>query len=395
MYGGGCRLSIPPASFKSLDWTDSAIRDRMPRGRLSSSGAVVNKKWWKPILQYGIGLALLAYVIHSNWEAKPGSQGPGLRDALSLPMRLELFLIAGLCCVVNVLQTFVRWYLLVRAQGLPFRLRDAFRLGLVGYFYNTFLPGSVGGDLVKAAFIAKEQPGRRVVAVSTVLIDRAIGLWALIGLVAMIGSAVWILSPELLYSMPDLFRVVKTAMIFVGITAVVWIALGILPERRTQRFARRLEWLPKVGRLFADMWRAIILYRRRGDAILSALMMSLVGHSGSVLFFYCASMTFQPVGEEAIPSLGEHFLLVPVGMAVQALFPAPGGIGGGEFVFGKLYALVGYPEANGVLGSLGARMWLWVTGAAGFAVYAFIKHDLPIRSASSVMNAGPVAESPP
>ena len=81
--------------------------------------------------------------------------------------------------------------MLVRAQDLPFTLPNAMRLGLVAFFFNAFLPGSIGGDIVKAAFLAKEQ-SRRTVAVATVIIDRAVGLWGLFWLVALLGSVFWV-----------------------------------------------------------------------------------------------------------------------------------------------------------------------------------------------------------
>ena len=64
----------------------------------------------------------------------------------------------GLAAVVL---TFVRWYLLVTPLGLPFHLRDAIRLGFVGYLFQFASLGAVGGDLFKAAFLAHEQPRRR------------------------------------------------------------------------------------------------------------------------------------------------------------------------------------------------------------------------------------------
>ena len=75
-------------------------------------------------------------------------------------------------------------------QDLPFTLGNAFRLGLLGFFFSTFLPGSVGGDLVKAAGIAREQ-SRRTVAVATVIMDRIMGLWGLCWLVALLGGGFW------------------------------------------------------------------------------------------------------------------------------------------------------------------------------------------------------------
>src|SRR5204863_5899318 len=92
--------------------------------------------------------------------------------------------------LIAILITFYRWYVLVRAQDLPFTVAGAMRLGMIGFYLSTFLPGSVGGDIIKAAFIARQQ-SRRTVAVATVMIDRAVGLWGLCLLVALLGTVFW------------------------------------------------------------------------------------------------------------------------------------------------------------------------------------------------------------
>ena len=49
--------------------------------------------WLKTLLKYLFGLAVLAWVVHSNWESKPDAPGTGLRDALAGPIHLTpLFL---------------------------------------------------------------------------------------------------------------------------------------------------------------------------------------------------------------------------------------------------------------------------------------------------------------
>ena len=63
---------------------------------------------------------------------------------------------------------------------LPFRLRDAFRLGFLAFLLNFVSVGAVGGDLFKAFFIARDQPGRRTEAVATVVVDRLVGFYALL-----------------------------------------------------------------------------------------------------------------------------------------------------------------------------------------------------------------------
>ena len=56
-----------------------------------------------------------------------------------------LLLGAGLFLIGLLLQ-FIRWFALVRAQNLPFSFANALRLGLIGFFFNSFLPTAVGGD---------------------------------------------------------------------------------------------------------------------------------------------------------------------------------------------------------------------------------------------------------
>src|SRR5947209_7700516 len=158
-------------------------------GSFPGKGLDVHKRLLITLLKLGLGVGLLAWVIYQNWHGKEGQVG--LADALQRPIHYAPLLLATIICIASVLLTFVRWYILVRAQDLPFTPAAALRLGLVGYFFNTFLPGSVGGDLVKATYIARAQ-SRRTVAVATVILDRAVGLCGLFWLAAILGGAFWV-----------------------------------------------------------------------------------------------------------------------------------------------------------------------------------------------------------
>jgi uncharacterized protein (TIRG00374 family) len=342
----------------------------------------VNKRTLWAILKYLLGLVLLTYVIWRNF--KPAGDSPGIADALQRPVHWAPLTLACLICLGSVLLTFVRWYVLVRAQELPFTLPNAMRLGMIGYFLSNFLPaGSVGGDIIKAAFVAREQ-SRRTVAVATVLIDRAIGLWGLCWLVALLGLAFWSGGLVTGEAAGVLQTIIAASVGIVAVSLVVWLLLGFLPQYRADRFAGRLEKIPKLGHSAAEFWRAVWMYRCRSGSVALALALSLVGHVGFVSTFYFSALALQPADE--IPSAEVHFLIVPIGMAIQAGFPAPGGVGGGEYAFGYLYSLVGYPMANGVLASLVQRMITWGLGLVGYLVY------LRMRPALQNVRVEPVSE---
>src|SRR5262249_1875839 len=154
---------------------------------------------------------------------------------------------------------------------------NAFRLGLIGYYLSTFLPGSIGGDIIKAAQIAREQD-RRTVAVATVLIDRVIGLCGLFWLVALVGTVFWGVG-YLMDSVQRSAGIVALETIVLGAWGLVlasltfWFFLGVLPPRRAERFAAWLGRIPKVGHSLAEFWRAVWMYRLQGRSVLCAIFL--------------------------------------------------------------------------------------------------------------------------
>ena len=69
----------------------------------------------------------------------------------------------------------LRWWLLLRSQSIFIPFFSAVRLHFLGLFYNNCMPGSVGGDLVRAWYVTKHTD-KRFEAALCVFVDRAIGL---------------------------------------------------------------------------------------------------------------------------------------------------------------------------------------------------------------------------
>jgi uncharacterized membrane protein YbhN (UPF0104 family) len=367
------------------------VRRAQTDGTFHGKDNLVTRRILSSTFKYGVGIALLGYVIWRNWDP-PGGQG--LAEALQRPVQVLPLLLAVGICLTSVLLTFVRWYILVRAQDLPFTLANALRLGMIGYFLSVFLPGSIGGDVIKAAFIAREQR-RRTVAVATVLIDRAVGLWGLFWLVALCGGVFWLADNPQLHAQYKLQLILGGALAVVAASGLLWGGLGFLPEWRAQRFAGRLSRIPKVGGSAAEFWRAIWMYRCQGRSVALALLLAFIGHAGFVLTFFFAAQVLQPPGTDSpVPSLAEQFLIVPVGMVVQALSPTPGGMGLGELSFQVLYEMVGRPPSAGALASLVYRVLTWVIGLAGYLVYLRMRPALAVARSEPGVDVGDARPQP-
>jgi uncharacterized membrane protein YbhN (UPF0104 family) len=333
----------------------------------------------KGLLKYGIGFGLLALVIAKYWNPNPQSGAPGLEQLLQGPIDYGWLAAAAVLVAVALSLQLFRWYVLVRALDLPFTVRNAFRLGMVGVFYNTFLPGSVGGDLLKAYFLAKEHPERKTRAVATVIADRALGLFGLILFCAVLGSAAWAGGDARIVANPDLQWLIKVMAAIAGGSIAGFLLLGLLPQRRVDRFAGRLKWVPKIGKSLAELWYTVWMYRQRMRTVVLCVGLSALAHFGLVFAFHSASRVFppdNPAAEQA--TLAEHMVVAPIGFIVQALPLSPGGVGVGEAAFAGLYKLSGRPESRGVIARLALRVVEWIIGLVGYLVYLRMKKELPV-----------------
>ena len=330
--------------------------------------------------KYFLGFGILAWAVWSHWDIRDlNGENVGVKPALQRDIYLVPLLLSCVARLISIHLTFIRWFLLMRGQGLPFSLSSAFRLGLIGVYFSTFLPGSIGGDLVKALYMAREQE-RRTVAIATVVIDRAVGLCGLICLIAVVGGYLWAngdLDGRISSSTGSAFLkdVVLGSAVFVTLCLFLWCFLGRLSEQTSAAVMTRLGTFFRIGQILSELGQALLLYRRTGHSIPIALVISMVSHMGFLVSFYFAARTLFP--EHDIPSVESHFLVVPIGMLIRAGCPTPAGIGGGEVAFGELYVLMNYPYTSGLLASLVSCVISWLFGLVGYVVFLNMKtgHD--------------------
>lgn len=285
-----------------------------------------------------------------------------LRQLRDRPKDWGLLGLAFAVAMLAVCITFVRWYLLVRTLHIPFRLRDAFRLGFLGFLLNFVGVGSVGGDLFKAVFIAREQSSRRAEAVATVVVDRVIGLYALL----LITSAA-ILLGSVSKSTAALSAICNATLIATAVGAVCIMTI-LVPGFTRGSLAEFVTGLPKVGHTFGRLIESVRMFRRRYDVMGVILVMSMGVHAMLALsIFLIARGLFGQT-----PTLGEHMIIVPLSNVAGAIPFMPGGLGTFEFAMEKLYIYVptnGPGEVIGVLVALAFRMVTIVIAFVGMIFY--------------------------
>src|SRR5258706_483268 len=132
------------------------------------------------VLKLAVSIALLALLF--SWVDISALWQTARRASLAwLAVALGLY-------TINMIATSWRWYLLLEAQKVRIGKRSLFGSLLVAAFFNNFLPSNIGGDVIRISDTAK-RAGSKTLATTIVLVDRGLGLMALV-FVAAIGATV-------------------------------------------------------------------------------------------------------------------------------------------------------------------------------------------------------------
>jgi uncharacterized membrane protein YbhN (UPF0104 family) len=335
-----------------VNWTD---RVQLPAGAVLASGQRLAEATWFPARAIAEGenggqtrfelrvrgsdgqeTPLVVTVDPSETAAEAPQFQPGivttLREAQGRWLILGLLIIS----VTFPIQT-VRWSLLMRYRGLEVTLWKSFRLLMVGCFFNYCMPGTTGGDVVRAYYAARHSD-RRADAVMSIIVDRICGLLGLVVLAGVMG---------LLMREEPLARSITK---YIGASSVLIVsAAGIYFSPRLRRrlgFDWFLGLLPAKG-FVASVDGALVAYRHHLVVILVAVLLSLCVHSAASL---SAAMAGYALGMQ-VP-IGLLLVVLPVVYFVGAIPISPQGIGVMEAVAMTMLLDPPATQANQILGML-------------------------------------------
>jgi uncharacterized protein (TIRG00374 family) len=104
-------------------------------------------------------------------------RGESFKQVIKVLLGLNLWVFAAALGIYIVSQLIfvARWSLLLRAQSIKIGFWTAARLHFLGLFYNNCLPGSFGGDLLRAWYVTKHTD-KKLEAALSVFVDRIVGL---------------------------------------------------------------------------------------------------------------------------------------------------------------------------------------------------------------------------
>lgn len=239
--------------------------------------------------------------------------------------------LAGLVLIfLNLFFGSERWRFLLQTQDIKAPSGAVFKLSLIGTFFNFAMPGGVGGDVIKAYYFTREHPGSKVVAVTSVLMDRVLGLFAMtfLALVVMFYDVehIWI-TP----SLKTLFWAITLLFVFFVLGLGLVFSQKDSVRSTLQKIIRKLPLSEKLLKLYESMH----LYGKDKRQLVIVVLISLASQACAIAFLYLAGYM---AGFTDVPAK-TFFLVAPLGFMATAIPISPAGVGVGQAAFYFLFNL--------------------------------------------------------
>jgi hypothetical protein len=310
----------------------------------------------------------VAWTQLSRWEQwrQGWTQGPReLWGELSL-VPPGIFALSVAVMGLTLLLGIARWRMVLRVHGLELPAGRATEISLVAHFFNSFLLGSTGGDLMKAYYAARETHHKKTEAVVTVVVDRLIGLWAML----LFGGLMMLLNLPLLSAHERLRTLSILILIMLAACSVLvflafWggVSRGWVGARAWLRRLPKGEWLERS----LDSCRS---FGRERPFIAKALLVSMLLNAICVLQVIVLAWGLGL----RIPVL-PLCLIVPMIICIAALPITPSGLGVREnlYVFVLAAPPLSAPATTALSLSLLAYAGSLIWSLAGCLVYLTLK----------------------
>ena len=247
----------------------------------------------------------------------------GLCTAWRESHKALLLLTLAVFAPVTPLQS-LRFKFMFRAQGMEISYWECVKLCYAGNFLNFATPvGTTAGDVFKAYHVARHTP-HKTEAVTTIMLDRIIGLGcllALVGVTVEIGAR----DPYLRY----LGHVIMASMVAAIVGAALFFSERVRERWLPTGLVARLPFEQQIRRVDAATRRLLQHISCFSGAILCTLALQFIAMCSFVLAAYALRMNF------AESKVYDYYACIGTALVVAAVPISPQGLGTSEAVYRK------------------------------------------------------------
>ncbi|MGH1363265.1 MAG: lysylphosphatidylglycerol synthase transmembrane domain-containing protein [Calditrichia bacterium] len=278
------------------------------------------------LLRFGVSIGLLVYLVYLADVDK---------IVLALRQADEVWLTLALAIfVVSVFLFTVRWQLLLKGVGISVPYGSLMRYYLIGYFFNNFLPTTIGGDVSRAYNLALHTD-QKSDSIASVLMERILGLLATLSL-----AAVALLLVLNRFSSSMRFAI-ATVVLMMLIGALMFFLALLHPyfySHACKLFSRIS--IMGIGGKIVQLLESIHAYRNSVKTVIAGFLLSLACQLLLVWMNYVLALS---LGLDV--DFSYLMLVVPVTFAI-GLLPSINGLGVRDLGYETLLTRVGVTSAE-------------------------------------------------
>jgi glycosyltransferase 2 family protein len=254
----------------------------------------------------------------------------------------------------------IRWNLLLTGLGIGLSHIKALRLQLIGFFFNVAMPGAVGGDIIKALYVAKEK-GSKTKSMSVVLFDRILGMVSLFFLTGLVS----IFNYESIIKISALQPLlVLIWCVIIGIL-VLFSAVFVFRDRDLESLKILKLKFPGVT-ILKQILDSFWSFRNKPGILVSCILIgATIQFFFGFIFYYVA---YRLNGQW--PDFGIFATVFPFGVLIASVPLAPGGLGVGHAGFEKVFSLAGIDNGANIFNVIIlGQLLLNLTGAVPYLFF--------------------------
>ena len=312
------------------------------------------KKTLLTVLQIAVTIGLLWWVFHDPERRREMLDAAKLANVWWLAAGVLVFFF---CTIVAT----ARWKILLAVQDINMTWLRTWQLFMIGMFFNLFMLGSTGGDVVKMFLTMREARNNKAAALLSVFMDRVIGMLALI-----------FLSVGFLYFRYDLLNHAEGSSTLLNLllwlmAAALLIIVGMFAVSALGWVHYLPQWTPLRGRI-VEISAACHMYAKGWRLTIWAFLISFPLFGMFFTTFYCAARAFTD-------QLGivDIFSVMPIVAVITAIPISVSGIGLRESLFVSLLAPFGVAAAIATLISVTGFLINTLGSLAGGLVFLFYR----------------------
>ncbi|MDD5263037.1 MAG: lysylphosphatidylglycerol synthase transmembrane domain-containing protein [Methylacidiphilales bacterium] len=265
-------------------------------------------------------------------------------------------LAAFLCYGITTALGIWRWHVLLKACHAKMKLSRTIQLTFMGLFANQFMPGAMGGDVVKAIYTSREIPHIKPTVIMSIVMERLLGFVAMF----LVSTALILSRYEQLTRDP----ITRFAVhLYLGVFLIVIVVLAVGAWNRAGDFLPFWKKLPFREGL-REAGQAYQLFLRHPSCFWGGLVLSALAHFSLMLTFYFVSIALQ---------MDLNFIdlaaVLPL-IAVVTLIPVTiNGFGLREVAFQHFLSFAAMTKSSCVALSLGGTFLILIWSLVGGPIY--------------------------